>query len=864
VYPADYGTATCTASSGGFALESSARALRDWAKDVTKKLAKAAAPKPTKIGDILNIALATDRKPVKKAPAKEQQHEEEEEEEDEGDEDYEEMATDGDGDAGAMGMGAGMGMGESAGPGADDFDLEGKVFQDGLEVLKMKKRWAAKESELREKAKRDQQAAAAVSDSKSRVTQIFSSGAATGVLTNDLLLIRADSAKLGFSAEPVDDNIYDWSVKIFDFREGTQIQRDMQTIKAQYGYDYCELRIGFTMDLYPFYPPIVRVVRPRFQGFMMGRVTSMETLRLAGWDPVRDMRSVLQMIRELLEEHGKLEVNDPMNDIKVHPAGAYTELEFLLLRLELLCETPARVHAKYPELASMKSPSAGAAVKKPTAAAAVTTTASSTEASSRQKYWARGTGYGSGSTSSKTWDVNAYLAAQQQKDNETGQVLRGIAENLRKCGPTGVAFDVLEESCLVPVLESYLRNDSVLDMVQHAGLYMSLYDVCEALALQEEWLPLFENLPNQARSVLELLRTQNMQAKILLTTTSAAAATASEEQQIPIRLATKIVSTFNALEKNLERMTASIRELESTRPSVVTAAAIAPTAESPEQLYAKHMKPMQFDMGPMDLTTHHYASYKSSSATTAKTKIIRLAQEQASLAVSLPLARDSSVFVRICEDRVDFMRCLITGPSAMDLGATSTPYAGGCFQFDIHFPATYPNAPPMVNLMTTGHGTVRFNPNLYNCGKVCLSLLGTWSGAEGENWNSKTSTLLQVLVSIQSLILVPQPFFNEPGYEQQIGTTQGDRSSKQYNEIIRTGTVEHAIIGQLRSPSVGFEEVIRRHFYLQQDRIVAQCNKWADEAQQTSKAHYSRMLKLIRDMQAEFAKLSYPFPKLPV
>jgi hypothetical protein len=29
-----------------------------------------------------------------------------------------------------------------------------------------------------------------------------------------------------------------------------------------------------------------------------------------------------------------------------------------------------------------------------------------------------------------------------------------------------------------------------------------------------------------------------------------------------------------------------------------------------------------------------------------------------------------------------------------------------------------------VNLQTTGKGTVRFNPNLYNCGKVCLSLLG--------------------------------------------------------------------------------------------------------------------------------------------
>lgn len=39
---------------------------------------------------------------------------------------------------------------------------------------------------------------------------------------------------------------------------------------------------------------------------------------------------------------------------------------------------------------------------------------------------------------------------------------------------------------------------------------------------------------------------------------------------------------------------------------------------------------------------------------------------------------------------------------------------------------------------------MRFNPNLYNCGKVCLSLLGTWSGAKGETWDPSASSTLQV------------------------------------------------------------------------------------------------------------------------
>ena len=100
-------------------------------------------------------------------------------------------------------------------------------------------------------------------------------------------------------------------------------------------------------------------------------------------------------------------------------------------------------------------------------------------------------------------------------------------------------------------------------------------------------------------------------------------------------------------------------------------------------------------------------------------------------------------------------------------------------------PSDYPNRAPKVNLATTGGGTVRFNPNLYNCGKVCLSLLGTWQGEQGEAWQPKTSTLLQVFISVQALILVPDPFFNEPGYERIRGTAEGDRESRRYNETIR-------------------------------------------------------------------------------
>lgn len=65
----------------------------------------------------------------------------------------------------------------------------------------------------------------------------------------------------------------------------------------------------------------------------------------------------------------------------------------------------------------------------------------------------------------------------------------------------------------------------------------------------------------------------------------------------------------------------------------------------------------------------------------------------------------------------------------------------------------------------------------------------------------------QVLVSIQSLILVSDPYFNEPGYERLRGTMQGKINSGDYNANIRQATVKWAMLEQLRRPSSCFKEV---------------------------------------------------------
>jgi ubiquitin-protein ligase len=61
--------------------------------------------------------------------------------------------------------------------------------------------------------------------------------------------------------------------------------------------------------------------------------------------------------------------------------------------------------------------------------------------------------------------------------------------------------------------------------------------------------------------------------------------------------------------------------------------------------------------------------------------------------------------------------------------------------------------------MTTGGGKVRFNPNLYSNGYVCLSLLGTWRAGDACSW-TPISGISQILMSIQTLVMNIDVYYN--------------------------------------------------------------------------------------------------------
>lgn len=249
-----------------------------------------------------------------------------------------------------------------------------------------------------------------------------------------------------------------------------------------------------------------------------------------------------------------------------------------------------------------------------------------------------------------------------------------------------------------------------------------------------------------------------------------------------------------------------------------------PLSKSIEERYLELMKKRQFDTYDMIVESdnnsfrfvvaHHFEKMvRLAGDRYHPSRVKRLAQEAVTLSTSLPLSFSSSVFVRCDTDRLDIMKVLITGPA-------DTPYANGCFEFDVFFPPDYPNLPMLINLETTGRHSVRFNPNLYNDGKVCLSVLNTWHGRPEEKWNAQTSSFLQVLVSIQSLILVPEPYFNEPGFERSRGTPSGTNSSREYNSNIYQACVRWAMLEQIRNPSPCFRDVsVSNKMYLDLDLL---------------------------------------------
>jgi len=122
----------------------------------------------------------------------------------------------------------------------------------------------------------------------------------------------------------------------------------------------------------------------------------------------------------------------------------------------------------------------------------------------------------------------------------------------------------------------------------------------------------------------------------------------------------------------------------------------------------------------------------------------------------------------------------MTRATAIMFGPKNTPYEFCPLEYTFSIPDDYPFTPPKV-LYRTNDGKTRFHPNFYIDGKVCLSILGTYSGPK---WASSMN-ISTILLSIYSL-MTDNPLTHEPAYE---NTRLSSPKNQQYANYI-----EHQMI----------------------------------------------------------------------
>lgn len=195
----------------------------------------------------------------------------------------------------------------------------------------------------------------------------------------------------------------------------------------------------------------------------------------------------------------------------------------------------------------------------------------------------------------------------------------------------------------------------------------------------------------------------------------------------------------------------------------------------------------------------------------SKETITRLLKDVKNI-IKSPLTENGIYYIH---DDVDMLKgyALIIGPS-------DTPYFGGNYFFEIFYPTDYPHSPPKVKYCTNGN-SIRFNPNLYTCGKVCISLLNTW---RGDQWTScqSISTLLLTLCTL----LCKDPLLNEPG------VNINHKDIKPYDIIIEHANMDIAICDIVCKKKTiccdffeNFYPFVKENFIKNYDKILEIANK---------------------------------------
>ncbi|XP_014249712.1 ubiquitin-conjugating enzyme E2Q-like protein 1 isoform X2 [Cimex lectularius] len=107
-----------------------------------------------------------------------------------------------------------------------------------------------------------------------------------------------------FTVELINDNLYDWHVRLYGIDEESELAADMR----EFGIKCISLQLTFPEN-FPFVPPFMRVVTPRIEkGFVMeGGAICMELLTPRGWASAYTVEAiVMQFAASIVKGQGRI------------------------------------------------------------------------------------------------------------------------------------------------------------------------------------------------------------------------------------------------------------------------------------------------------------------------------------------------------------------------------------------------------------------------------------------------------------------------------------------------------------------------------------------------------------------------------
>jgi ubiquitin-protein ligase len=532
-----------------------------------------------------------------------------------------------------------------------------------------------------------------------KMKQAFTNIGAIKVIINELRQLMTNDPAC--TVVLTNNNIYEIGIKLGpkSFSPQCSLRRQLNENDS-----YVEIQMKLEPRLYPFYPPKVRLISPRFRNQLIATIATMDFLKVTNWNPICSLKHIIDTIKTILERHGEID-QDNLNP--------YDVIESVLIDMAVITETSPRINSlinsliNVPELMNtgQKLSILGQPMLVPVA---------------NKTFWKAGTGFANDSTKNE-WDPKIFHQIKQEQAQQVVRCILDINKRLAKLIIESNDYELynqmLSESCMIPYLKSYYSQTGLLDMFREIKLFSVIFD-CMQILNSFEFMELFAIKDSDTdRSLYDHLRTVHDDCQMYIKNLGSIAMNKVIDAQVleEKSIVEQFILYFDYLKVNYEKYTmalasqAASEATDSDPPSEANANRHAGNAGhssassrgnkrtrskakskvqqaikiEPKVAYIQLLRDQLFSMVPLDMIEFLPMVSRVTPTYTSTKSAVTVNKEILSLRNSLPLTFQSTIFHRTCESNTKLHKFIITGPEG-------TPYESGCFVFIMCLPNDYP------------------------------------------------------------------------------------------------------------------------------------------------------------------------------